>query len=242
MMSSAGTTGNLDLTGATNIAAYVCSPAVTDEQAYEVVKSAYERDPAIDVQLLAFARSDAMEWLHRVLRLLGRISSGTRLVASLLPLLNSEDEQIRAQAALLIARGRPNTAWALEMLKDPNPRVRANVVEGSEGWCRSREFLEQAMHDRHHRVVCNAIVNLYSLAPKRARSALEMVAERSDPLFRAAAAWACGAIGSPELSDLAVRLRSDPHPSVRWNALRAIRALHKSTVQSSDTPASQEAS
>ena len=50
--------------------------------------------------------------------------------------------------------------------------------------------------------------------------------ESSDEQLRAACTWALGAIGRPEFMPVLQQLRTDRHPSVRWNALRSLRALH----------------
>src|SRR5690606_24625242 len=138
---------------------------------------------------------DNPEWLGRVLRLLAVVSNGQRLVSSLLPLLASEDTAVRELAALLIGRGRTSLGWARDMMKHPESRVRANVIEGVRSWSRDIELLELAAHDSHHRVVCNALVSMYALRPERARYLLELQLAHPDWQFRAAATWACGAIG-----------------------------------------------
>jgi HEAT repeat protein len=68
---------------------------------------------------------------------------------------------------------------------------------------------------------------MYRIRPARARVLLEKLLAHEDWQFRAAATWACGAIGSPELEQLALQMRKDPHPSVRFNALRAATAIRQ---------------
>lgn len=204
----------------------ICSSELSDADALKLLQAAYARDPRIEAMLLERAKEEP-EWLPRVLRLLAAISSGQRLVASLLPLLDSSEGTVRELTVLLLARGRTNIAWAREMMKHPDPRVRANVVEGVRSWSNDVHLLNMAVQDTHHRVVCNGIVSLYRLRPARAKVLLEKQLLHKDWRFRAAATWACGAIAAPELEQLVAGMRKDTHPSVRWNALRAATAIHR---------------
>ena len=205
----------------------ICNPETSDAEALKLLQAAYARDERIEVLLLEHAKDDP-RGLPRVLRLLAAVSNGQRLVAGLLPLLESESAPNRELVVLLIARGRTNLAWALAMMNDPDPRVRANVIEGSRLWSRDIRLLNRAVQDQHHRVVCNGIVSLYRIKPGRARVLLEKNLTHEDWQFRAAATWACGAIGTPELEELVMKMRKDPHPSVRFNALRAATAIRQS--------------
>jgi HEAT repeat protein len=213
----------------------ICSAETSDAEALKLFQTAYARDPRIEALLLERAKEQG-EWLPRVLRLLAGVSDGKRLVAGLLPLLQSEEASVRELAVLLIARGRTNPAWALEMMKHPDPRIRANVIEGIRLWSRDMHVLDKAVQDSHHRVVCSGIVSMYRLRPDRARPLLEQQITHEDWQFRAAAAWACGAIGLPELEELVVKLRTDQHASVRWNALRAATAIRRNAQRDTAVP------
>jgi HEAT repeat protein len=206
----------------------ICSSNLSDSEALEVLRRAYRRDHRIELLLIQRAKDDP-RWLMRVLRLLVAVSDGQRTVAALLPVLESTEASVRELAALLIARGQKNPTWAREMMNDSDPRVRANVIEGVRARNRDIHLLNKAIRDPHHRVVCNAIVSLYGCRPARARILLEKQLTHADWQFRAAATWACGAIGDAALEELITRMRQDPHPSVRWNALRAASALRRST-------------
>ncbi|HYO84638.1 MAG TPA: HEAT repeat domain-containing protein [Bryobacteraceae bacterium] len=208
----------------------ICSEACSDDQASEIFRAAYAGDRAVDVRLLSHIREHT-QWLSRGLAVLVRHSSGTRLVAGLNSLMTSDSAPVRAQAALLLARARPNAVWGREMLKDPDARVRANVVEGARSWCNDRGFVADALRDQHPRVVCNAVTLLYRLDAAEALAILHQLANSLDSAFRASAAWACGFLSDPSTYLLVRQLRTDPDPGVRWNALRALTALHRRGVE-----------
>jgi HEAT repeat protein len=162
-----------------------------------------------------------------VLRLLSEHSDGSRLVPGLMPLIRSADSRLRARAALLIARGTRSEALAAQLLTDPDPRVRANVLEGIADWLSGPQLLRESIRDPHHRVVTTAAVALERHDPEEAARVLRACAENGDWRFRAAAAWAIGQARLAALADVVERLRQDAETPVRWNALRAIGLLRR---------------
>ena len=196
-------------------------------EAVAAFRRLYARDPAVDARLLQFMKDGAQADVPRILKILASVSDGKRLVQGLLQYLTHPEPCVRAEAAFLIARGQPNPARVIRMLEDPDPRVRSNVVEGFSTWNRNVALLNGPLRDPHHRVVCNALVALFALDWRRARLLLEHLLQHEDWKFRAAATWATGASGCAELYLIAERMQHDPHPSVRFNALRAMSALKR---------------
>jgi HEAT repeat protein len=127
----------------------------------------------------------------------------------------------------MVAKNSHNAEWLSDAFNDPDPRVRANVIEFASRAILRVGLLELALQDQHHRVVCNAVVRLFEIDPERARQLLETLTVDERPAFRAAAAWAIGASDRTELLELAQRMRTDPLPQVRWNALRSMVRLRK---------------
>jgi HEAT repeat protein len=118
------------------------------------------------------------------------------------------------------------------MLDDPDPRCRSAVVDGIRSWNTDEALLHKALSDKSHRVVCSALVNLWHINREHSRHMLECLLGHEDYRFRAAATWALGACGCTTLRSLAERMKQDEHPSVRWNALRALSAIHRAAAQS----------
>ncbi len=162
---------------------------------------------------------------RRLLTLLSHAQGGARIAHALIPYMRSPDPQVRSKAALLIARSGLNPEWALRQLKDPDPRVRANVVEGIGASPEPRRFLEalrRAAQDPHHRVATTALIVLFHLGEETAAEALRQMASHPDPRFRAAAAWAMGQVGDAQFEPVLQTLRRDPHHAVRFCALRTL--------------------
>lgn len=210
--------------------AIVSGGNLSQAEAIAAFRTLYERDPAADARLVQLMKDTPDADMARVFNVLAHVSNGKRLVQGLLQYLSDRDPRVRAGAALLVARGQRDVRWALGMMKDPDPRVRANVVEGFSEWNRDPRLLLRALQDEHHRVVCNAIVAMFALDSLRARVLLTQVLKHEDWRFRAAATWAIGASGCHDLYALAERMQSDAHPSVRFNALRAMSALRRERV------------
>ena len=207
--------------------AIVAGETMTHAEAVAAFRRLYARDPTVDARLLQLMKDGPACETPRILRILAAASDGKRLVQGLLRYLSHSDPGVRAEVALLIARGQQSPPLVKHLLQDPDPRVRANAVEGFSTWNRDPELLSQPLRDPHHRVVCNALVSLFALDRLSAYSVLAGLLQHKDWRFRAAATWAIGASGRADLYSSAERMQSDAHPSVRFNALRAMSTLKR---------------
>ena len=205
----------------------ICSAQCSDAEAAELFREIHAREPAVDFGLLAHVRAECPEWTRRALTVLSKVSVNQRVAPVLLPLLSSADNHVRAQAALLLARARPNAAWVSTMLEHEDPRVRANVVEGIRGYCRDVGLIEVALQDSTPRVRANALLLLYDLRPQEALQRLEAMLGSDEWRDRSSACWACGATQDAAAVPLVQPMRNDEHTNVRWNALRALASLHR---------------
>jgi hypothetical protein len=180
-----------------------------------------------DVRFLEYVKQFRPEKASFALKLLSTVSDCRHLVTGVRAYLNSASPTLRAQAALLTARGCQNPTWIREMLQDPSARIRANVVDGMRGWNTDASLAMEALSDPSHRVVGSAAVNLWNIDQNRAKPVLEWLLSHDEGRFRAAGTWALGACGCPSLRPLAEKMRRDPDRCVRWNALRALSAIHR---------------
>jgi HEAT repeat protein len=139
-----------------------------------------------------------------------------------LPIYRKSDPVLQAKAALMLARANVNTDLLLELMTNPDSRVRANVVEGHQPKAPDYEILQRAIEDSHHRVVCNALVIMADIRPQVAARILRKLTASPDRKFRAGAAWAIGQCAHLQLTSELNLLRTDPHPNVRFNALRSL--------------------
>lgn len=198
--------------------------------------SALEADPKFDIRLLQQLKEQSAdnEAAFRVLRILSQVSDAQRLVAPLMRFMGSDSGQVRALAARLIAKGIRKPEWIAAHLKDPDPRVRANLIEGAWLWLEDQRVLLYAANDSHHRVACNALLRLRQLKAPSAASRLQRLAQHSDPMFRRAAAWAMGATREPWFYPVLNRMRSDSDPAVRLKALQGMRSIYENCAPDPD--------
>ena len=110
-------------------------------------------------------------------------------------------------------------------MADPNPRVRANMVEVYWG-DKSREALgvfRRGCHDMHPRVVANAALGLYQAGLIESLSILGTeLAGHPESGFRSSAAWAIGCTRDPRFHDLLAKLTRDPDANVRLHAFQSL--------------------
>jgi hypothetical protein len=134
------------------------------------------------------------------------------------------DPTVRSKAVKMLSRLHVNLLFIERQLGSRDPRVRANAVEGlwgvnSHG---SRQLLEKAASDAHHRVAANGLVGLcLADAPGAVHRMIE-AARADSPQLRAATAWAMGHTGRAEFYDELQKLAADAEATVRECAVRAI--------------------
>lgn len=125
------------------------------------------------------------------------------------------DARSRATLARLYSKLAVAQDYLSQLLRDPEPRVRANAVEAL--WHmpveHTLERLLEAARDPHHRVAANGLVGLSLAGDERALSGLVDMAEQGEGLARLAAIWAMGRTGdarcTPFLKQWRTRHRND---------------------------------
>jgi len=206
-------------------------------------------DPGLDVKLAQHAREskwldgDSDVYLIRLLEVLSQISSGNRILPSLMQMLRREDPRIKSKVALLIGRVNKDAYWVESYLSEADPRVRANVVEALYGDAspNSVRILRQALRDVHHRVVANAWVGLYLAGETDAAEGLMRMSQSQKEWFQAASAWGMGRCADEGFIPTLQELGKSKYPTVRRCAIRALVAIQgknqarRSTKSTSNT-------
>jgi hypothetical protein len=222
---------------------HLCDPKLLDAPAaVGLVRSLLFLEPRLDrriahaaIDLAATAKQKA---LRRCLDILDAITLRPEIESSLVQLLKSVDGSARARVVNILVRLSTSEAVIRKWLRDPDPRVRANVVESlvARGWEpeRIRPLLLEYLNDPHWRVAANAAVGLCVCGGAEAALArLTEMAASKDANARCSSAWAMGRIPDAKLFELLHQLRKDPDARVRWNALRSLSRLKRASLKQS---------
>jgi hypothetical protein len=192
-------------------------------------------DPMLDIKLLQIGfplgEDDTiavveMSRPRRALDIVSRLPPNRHVLLSLAKLLRHPDVHVRSKAALLYARASRNPEWVRKMLAEPDARVRANAVEGL--WETKSPFcaalFREAALDPDHRVAANALIGLHRCgeADGVVTDFVENMVHNTNPLARAAAAFAVGQIADANCAPILEGLLRDSDPGVRGEALRAL--------------------
>jgi hypothetical protein len=170
------------------------------EEATRLAQAAAKIDRGFDYKLLAHTASSSPEWpdkvdedqVMRVLTIVDEISDCQRLVLPLIKFAKLRSMKLRSKAVKLMARGNTNTNWADVVLSDPNPRVRANLLEefAAQLGRKAEPLLRKASKDLNHRVCTAALLALSRLGDHGSRERLEHFAVEGDTPMRRASVWA----------------------------------------------------
>jgi hypothetical protein len=134
------------------------------------------------------------------------------------------DPLIRSKAVKMLSRVHVNLLFIERQLGSKDARVRANAVEGLWGVSShgSRQLLEKAAADEHHRVAANGLIGLCLADAPGAVQRMIQAANAESPQLRAAVAWAMGQTGRAEFTDEIKKLAEDEEAVVRECAARVI--------------------
>ncbi len=202
----------------TVVPAAIANPAVLGlEDALQLARSAVEVDSGLDHRILRHLARPSRTWpsevpnaeIMRVLIIIDAISGCERLVLPLTKFAKLSQPHLRSKAVKLLARAHRSTNWASLILKDPNPRVRSNLIEEIAGQIgvEAGPLLRKGAEDPHHRVATTSLLALTRLGDQNSRQRLEDLALNGDEMTRRAAAWALGQLETNPST-------SSPHPTV----------------------------
>jgi hypothetical protein len=180
---------------------------IVEQRVRDVVKALLEQDAENDLVLVRAVVEHAQSkqlpgacaGLLRVLNDLELLGDTRRIAPRLLPLLRHQDPRLRSKVVGIMGRCCRNKQWVARQLADPDPRTRANAVEGLWGLDdqESCDLLKSAATDLNNRVVGNALLGLYRAGDRSSITEILKMAEEGLPPFRATAAWVMGESGDP---------------------------------------------
>jgi hypothetical protein len=204
----------------------------TLKEAVAFVQAASEVEPLLEVKLVRWTLSRVRDQPDaactpaalRILSILERTSTGSRLLPMLVQLLRVPDPSVRSKAAVLIGRGTKSLTWAMA---ETDPRVRANAIEAvwSQDSKRERGLLWELAKDSDNRVVGNALLALIRLGEAAASVALLKMASHPSPRFRATAAWVMGQTQDAQFLETLGQMQTDSDANVRRNASLATASI-----------------
>jgi hypothetical protein len=223
---------------------YLCDPALLSAgAAIRLTRSLLLVEPRLDLRL-AHA---AVQWadieeeqnaLRRSLEILEAVTSGSRIGGALVQLLSCRNLAVRSKVAELLVRSATIRSHRTirEWLRNPDARVRANVLEALADVGQERTWIPQilldSLNDPDGRAAANAAIGLYRLGLEdTAIAGLTEMAASKDPSIRRSAAWAMGQVPNGQLFEVLNRLRSDSNERVRRHALKSLCTLGRSGVK-----------
>jgi hypothetical protein len=211
------------------------------EEAAHLVRIASRLDAGFQVHLVASVKTEIdkaganikSEYLARLLEMLVSAIDANRLIPLLTKLCDHEDERLRSKAVLLTGRLARKHSKSSELMRDLDPRVRANAVESL--WGRADEdsiaFFREAVKDPHHRVIANAWLGLYLAGDLQAAQGISRLAMDRELPRQLAGIWAIGQTKDQRFNTLIQNMLEAGIGRLKFSLLRAARSLKQRRVE-----------
>jgi HEAT repeat protein len=171
----------------------------------------------------ATTRLDVSSTILRALALVPAIGDYSALIPWLHEPAQHSDIRVRSRAAKLHCELRPNKRLIEHRMQSDDARVRAGAIEALAEYAGdlkdARSMFHAALEDKHHRVVGNALVGLYSMGETEVMYDMVALSNHEDYLFLAATAWAMGFVKDLRAIPALPQLTSDSSLVVRKRAL-----------------------
>lgn len=208
---------------------------LTLDEAAQLVRSASRLDPGFQVHLVGAVKTEIdkaganvrSEDLARILEMLATTIDASRLIPFLSKLCQHNDDRLRSKAVLLTGRLAKKINPNSELMKDLDPRVRANAVEAL--WGRNDEdslnFFKEATRDPHHRVAANAWLALYKAGDLTGVQGISRMAMDREIPRQLAGIWAIGQTQDPRFNSLIQNMLEAGIGRLKFGLLKAARSL-----------------
>ncbi|BDC47688.1 hypothetical protein F183_A00040 [Bryobacterales bacterium F-183] len=220
------------------------NPDVSLEHACRGLIALCRVDPGADIRLvkaaIRAAYADQAIELDRTLAILERIETASRLVPLMMQLYRIAPPRAKARLTTIMARGHRNVQWVDQRMLDPDPRVRANVVEayiGDKSPIAINVF-KRGLADCAPRVVANSALGLYFAGSANALKFLGMeLAAAPTANERASACWAMGQSRDQRFRHILRSLIAEPHSMTKRQAFHGLVLLKRgSELQQESQP------
>jgi hypothetical protein len=220
---------------------HLCNTELIDTPAaVKLARSLILLDSRLDKRLAQAAIDWAAKANHKPLRrcldILAAMTPLPGISDSLVQLLKCVDGAPRSKVVDILVRSSTDEVSIRKWLRDPDPRVRANVLEslvetgGEMEWI--RQLLVEHLHDPHWRVAANAALGLCRRGVEETGlGRLFEMASSQDANVRCSSAWAMGRVAGARVFPVLDKLRKDPDSRVRWNALRSLSRIHRAGMK-----------
>ena len=182
----------------------------------------------VDIHLAKALQDASDESAMRILRLMAEVCDSNRVLPLLTRILRERGPELRSTAAFIFARYCRNTLFFENALRDPEPAVRAQALDGliAADYAPDPSVLEAAAVDSNPAVRVRALVSRHRLGDEDgAVNFLTGMTKDTDADSRAAAAWALGEIPDRRSPRLLEDLGQDSEKSVRDAAREALEQL-----------------
>jgi hypothetical protein len=173
------------------------------DEAVAAARQGLVLDPKLDTRLLRRVTRPGRLWPEEIgepemARLLDILASLPRIYPSsammLYRFLKVDRPKIRSRAVKVVTSAMERDDWTESALQDPDPRVRANLLEGlsksGPPSARAMALFRRATRDAHHRVRVTALLALVRMGERGAELELRALAERETGDLGRAARWA----------------------------------------------------
>lgn len=212
------------------IAVLLDEKSLSNEAACKAVSVVKDIDPHFMTKFLeAASRLDVSTSILRALALVPAMGDYSALIPWLHELAQHPDVRVRSRAAKLHCELRPNKRLIERGMSSEDARVRASAVEALTSHAAelddAKALFHAALQDKHHRVVGNALVGLYTMGETEVLYEMIKLCSHKDYLFRAAAAWAMGFVKDVRAIPALRELTGDPSLVVRKRALNSLLIL-----------------
>jgi HEAT repeat protein len=215
------------------------SPNLDRKAAVRIVRRLAKEEPGLEAMLLRLAvRERNSDALLRILSILEEGGDCLRIAQQLQVLSRQTDERVRAKAARMVVRVSRERDRLMQLLSDPDPRVRANAAEGLfELVPRPTEVqaLWQLAGDEHHRPATTALAVLAIHGDTQASCKLVELLETSEERFQLAAAWAMGRVGDPAFLPVLQTVVKGQSGSLKRMSLRSCALIRKAAARAEST-------